>query len=391
MKLSFSAEASGCPLPRAHRCSPGSMFVACLMLCLLAVNSLRAQSGFRVIGPREIPCCSTAPVTYCFEPDGMLGYDWTIPAGWTVVGPTNERCITLIPPKGSASAFIVGAGLDDREPWQAGFTVTRTECPSDVSITEIPCGSYRGGSITASMPDGVAPFHYSWTRNGVPVGGDQATLDNLDAGGYQVTITDANGCTSTRNVILTDPSQDLPLTATITSQQFNAVNYTGPCWAKLTMHIGGGKAPYQIDWGFGGGYGSIDSWPVSTPGTYTIKVKDARGCITTTTVSFDSCIGTMGENPTNTSNQGKKISLVALRPSVTTGPVAADFVTQHAGNVNLTVVDCNGNVQMTSALGTFSAGSNTAMLNVASLQSGVYLVILQLDSDPPDAATLVRQ
>lgn len=68
------------------------------------------------------------------------------------------------------------------------------------SIVSTTNESYLGndGSITAGATGGTSPYLYNWSNGD---GGETAT--GLAGGAYTVTITDANGCTTTANATLT--------------------------------------------------------------------------------------------------------------------------------------------------------------------------------------------
>ena len=56
-----------------------------------------------------------------------------------------------------------------------------------------PCGATATGSATVAVSGGVAPYSYSWTRNGVAYAAAPSSAPtNLLAGDYIVTVTDAN-------------------------------------------------------------------------------------------------------------------------------------------------------------------------------------------------------
>jgi hypothetical protein len=74
-------------------------------------------------------------------------------------------------------------------PLTANFTFTNPLCYNDCN-----------GTATATSTSGTAPYSYVWT----PMGNTN-TISNLCSGTYDVTITDANGCTVSGGVTLTNP------------------------------------------------------------------------------------------------------------------------------------------------------------------------------------------
>ncbi|WP_294207338.1 T9SS type A sorting domain-containing protein [uncultured Chryseobacterium sp.] len=146
-------------------------------------------------------------------------------SGTTVV--TNVACngasngaINLTPAGGTAPyTFNWGGGVttEDRTGLAAGtYTVVITDangCTATVnavvtqptalvattSQTNIACNGGSTGTATVTVTGGTAPYTYSWS----PSGGTAATASGLAAGTYTVTVTDANGCTLTRTVTIT--------------------------------------------------------------------------------------------------------------------------------------------------------------------------------------------
>ncbi|MDR6086492.1 aminopeptidase-like protein [Chryseobacterium sp. SORGH_AS909] len=146
-------------------------------------------------------------------------------SGTTVV--TNVACngasngaINLTPAGGTAPyTFNWGGGIttEDRTGLAAGTytviitdangctatvnaTVTQpTALSATVTQTNIACNGGSTGSATIAVTGGTAPYTYSWS----PSGGTAATASGLVAGTYTVTVTDANACTLTKTVTIT--------------------------------------------------------------------------------------------------------------------------------------------------------------------------------------------
>jgi hypothetical protein len=146
-----------------------------------------------------------------------------------------------------------------------GPTVTATTTPST-------CGA-NTGSITATGSGGAGG--YTFSINGTTFGGN--TFLNLAAGNYVVYVRDAAGCTSTTNVTVAASAGPL-ITAIATPSSCIANDGT------ITATGTGGTAPleYSID---GATYQPGNIFNGLAPGNYTVYVKDANGCIKTTTVT----------------------------------------------------------------------------------------------------------
>jgi hypothetical protein len=128
----------------------------------------------------------------------------------------------------------IGSGLDDQNPvgnisqfdgkiddigvWNRVLTqqeitnlynAVNCNVTATTTQTNVTCNSGTNGSATVTAAGGTAPYAYSWA----PSGGTSATASSLAAGTYTCTIGDANQCSITNTVSITEP---LPLTITVT-------------------------------------------------------------------------------------------------------------------------------------------------------------------------------
>ena len=86
---------------------------------------------------------------------------------------------------------------------QQSVNVTGTSYPELVfDVTNPACQGEASGSVTVVVNNGTSPFGFLWS-NGVL----QANNENIGAGSYSVTVTDDNGCESSGNVVVVDPSE----------------------------------------------------------------------------------------------------------------------------------------------------------------------------------------
>src|SRR6185437_10067055 len=75
----------------------------------------------------------------------------------------------------------------------ANATVTQPAAVTgSITASNIPCNGGATGSATVTAAGGTPGYNYAWSN-----GGTTSAINGLTAGTYNVTITDANGCTGT--------------------------------------------------------------------------------------------------------------------------------------------------------------------------------------------------
>ncbi len=148
------------------------------------------------------------------------------------------------------------------------------------SIVETPAGCFGENSgeaiIDVSGGTGLGTYTYLWDDPLIQVG-NPAVL--LDAGNYNVIVTDGNGCTIEGSIEVTQPEI---LTATISLT--DVVCYGGSD-GSATAIPNGGTAPYTYLWS------DFNSQTTETAsdlivGIYLVTVTDVNGCSTTATTNI---------------------------------------------------------------------------------------------------------
>ncbi len=165
-----------------------------------------------------------------------------------------------------------------------------TALSTSISGNDVNCNGGNDGDASVTATGGTSPYSYNWSN-----GGSTATISNLTAGNYNVTITDANGCTSTESITINEPS-----TALSTSISGNDVNCNGGNDGDATVTATGGTTPYSYSWSTGG---STDNITGLSQGTYTVTVSDANSCISTESITINE-----PANALSTSISGNDIS-----------------------------------------------------------------------------------
>ena len=185
---------------------------------------------------------------------------------WTPGPQTNQTATGL-----SAGTYTIV--VSDKNGCQGTDSATITQ-PAVLAIvmnvTPVACNGDCNGKIVANVSGGTLPYTYNWSPNGSTA----STIDsitNLCSGTYPLTVTDANGCTTTASVILVNP-----LVFTETHIITNATCNNTPDGA-ITLVVGGGTTPYTYSWN--PSVSTNSSASNLSSGTYTVTISDSTGCV----------------------------------------------------------------------------------------------------------------
>src|SRR6185369_14806710 len=140
------------------------------------------------------------------------------------------------------------------------------------------CFGNSTGSVTVAGVNGTGPYTYS--KDGITFQAS-GTFSALVAGPYTITVKDANGCTTTQAVTITQPAA--ALSASITSQT-NVLCF-GNSTGSVTVAGVNGTGPYTYSKD-GITFQASGTFSALVAGPYTITVKDANGCTTTQAVTI---------------------------------------------------------------------------------------------------------
>lgn len=234
-----------------------------------------------------------------------------------------------------------------------------------INKTNVYCFGTNTGALQAVVNGGVTPYTYLWPA----LSSTLASLTNVSAGMYSVTVTDFNGCTTSQFAIINQPTQ-LNINVSFT----NAT--CGMCDGQVNALTGGGTAPYMYTWS--PSVGSTSMLNGLCPNVYTLQITDAQGCLKTSTVAITSAgagslsgvsttLTPINESCSNSSDGSIDLTLGGSNPGPFTyqwnnGSSGQDVFNIPAGTYNVTIFDAGMNCLTISSYVT-SIGTNCGSIS----------------------------
>jgi uncharacterized repeat protein (TIGR01451 family) len=197
------------------------------------------------------------------------------------------------------------------------------------------------GTGTATVSGGTGPFTYVWRHSGTTV--STAAAASLPGGDYNLTATDALGCSSSAAVTI----NVLPdFSTTVTATPANCTDGT------VTPHITGGVAPFSYSWSNGATTSAITGL---VAGYYSVSIVDAVGCVSALD-SFSSLSAYVSQAITLTTT-------TATTPTTCVANNGAITATTYGGTAPYSYVWSNGG--LTPTITGLTEGSYTAYVTDA--------------------------
>ena len=139
-----------------------------------------------------------------------------------------------------------------------------------LEISRVPATCSKGGLIIAKASGGNDNFTFDWTD--IDGTDDGPTRGNLEPGTYAVLATDSKGCIAyVTDIPIAEPKEP---TATLSSASpATLLSNDGT----VTVVTEGGLEPFRYLWS--NGQGNVPDNPNLGPGTYSVTVVDANGCV----------------------------------------------------------------------------------------------------------------
>lgn len=255
-----------------------------------------------------------------------------------------------------------------------------TLVPSSYQTNVSSCGDGSDGNIVISVTGGVLPF--TNTINGTVHTSNLRTFGfgNLPVGTYTVVVTDFRGCSISLTYTITQASAPVASVAYIGNE--TCIGANNGYISLSPTNIGGIPPQYSYSKDGGTTYQTSYGFTNLAPATYSMVVKDSKGCVSTP-VSVTIKAGTKSCRIGNTSNslrsgaaeENKSIILTnsILKITVYPSPSSSEFTLDVAGNnkdkVSIIVTDLLGR-----RLQQMEGMANQQFKLGRKLNPGVYLV-----------------
>lgn len=228
--------------------------------CTATATTTIAQPGQLTLSTQAIQVLCNGAATGAVDltaSGGTVAVDYTF--NWSN-GETTEDIDTLL-----AGTYCVTVSDDNGCSASACVTITQpTAMVLNATPVDVACNGGNSGSVDVTVNGGVFPYTYAWST-----GATTEDVNGLSGGTYDVTVTDANGCTLTQSFTINEP------TALVTSVTGVNVTCNGAANGSTDLTVSGGTAPYTFLWNT---FQTVEDLSNVGGGTYYVIVTDANGC-----------------------------------------------------------------------------------------------------------------
>ena len=142
-----------------------------------------------------------------------------------------------------------------------------------ILVQSISCGGEANGILSRAISGGTLPYSSLWNPGGVT-----DSLFGVVPGLYQVSITDANGCTTADSIVVTEPDS-----LVLDIEKLAEVTCYGGNQGSLRASVNGGQSPYNWSWSNGVVGDTVTGLMA---GSYTAVLTDGLGCVDSITFSL---------------------------------------------------------------------------------------------------------
>lgn len=278
---------------------------------------------------------------------GLLAYEWsTGDLFQNISGLSGGVYDVTVTDGGSSCVYTTSATLIDPTPIAATAAGVDAFCMGSAS-----------GSATVTATGGTGAYTYDWSD-----GQTTATANNLMAGSYTVTVTDANGCSTTASQSITAPAA---VSIALDSIQDETMGIDGGVY----ISVSGGTAPYSVLWSTGA---TTEDLTGVIAASYTVVVVDMNGCSDTLTSTVNYAV------PMSQTALEAGVEMMRLFPNPTQDVAYLQLELNAAKEVRVELMDIAG--KSLQVLAPQTDMNQQYVLDLSNYAGGVYTVRILVDN-----------
>jgi len=133
-----------------------------------------------------------------------------------------------------------------------------------VKKRDVSCYEMEDGAIAISVEGGFPPYSYKWST-----GATSQNLNQLEAGTYEVYVSDTKGYTAVKKITIEQPD---PMEVSAGVENVSAI---GKEDGSIKLQTKGGRPPYSYQWSHGETSNQLSGL---SPGRYQVKISSSYSC-----------------------------------------------------------------------------------------------------------------
>jgi len=182
------------------------------------------------------------------------------------------------------------------------------------SVTNVSCNGGSNGAINISVTGGSQPYTYFWVN-----GATTQNISNLSAAPYEIVVTAANGCVSSKSILVNEPA---PISIFMNPTNASCGNSDG----SATVVASGGTGAFTYLWSNSATTASATGL---SAGNYSVTVTDNKGC----SIKDQASIINIG---------GASVTLDSIKPAGCSSGTGSIYITVTGGVLPYTYAWSNG-------------------------------------------------
>lgn len=194
---------------------------------------------------------------------GTTPYDYQWSTSGTLILADTTQDISNLPDDNYTVLVTDAHGCQET----TSATVSQPAAPLQLTglVDDVNCFAGTDGAVDITVTGGTTGYTYAWSNSAI-----SEDINGIAAGGYDITVTDANACEVSGHFDVAQPNAGLVITTVIKDALCN-----GGATGSVDATVSGGTTPYVYSWSNGAVTQDLLNL---TAGVYTLTVTDAQGC-----------------------------------------------------------------------------------------------------------------